>query len=77
MADKDQGALSPEELEGQDAEALPGKEAMSVIDAKIGMPVDNFVLAVNEASALNVASTSSVAVADADQIINIDQTSEG
>ncbi|HEY7589472.1 MAG TPA: hypothetical protein VH723_00625 [Candidatus Limnocylindrales bacterium] len=60
-------ALTPEEVEAQDAEELPDREAMSLIDANLAAPV-------NAAVALNVLSDGSVAYADADQTAVIDQT---
>jgi len=59
--------LTPEELEQQEAAELPDREAMSLIDANVAAPV-------NVAAALNVLSDGSVAVADADQYAEIDQS---
>ena len=59
--------LSREELESQDAEQLPDREAMSLINANIAAPV-------NAAVALNVLSDDSVAIANAQQTANIDQS---
>lgn len=62
--------LTPEELEQQNAAELPDREAMSLIDANVAAPV-------NVAAALNVLSDDSVAVANAEQTANIDQSTGG
>jgi len=59
--------LTPEELEAQQAEELPDREAMSLVDANVAAPV-------NAAAALNVLSDNSTAVADAQQTAHIDQS---
>ncbi|HEY7589471.1 MAG TPA: hypothetical protein VH723_00620 [Candidatus Limnocylindrales bacterium] len=59
--------LTTEEVEGQDAAELPDREAMSLIDANLALPV-------NAAVAANVLSDGSVAYADADQQSLIDQS---
>ena len=59
-------ALTPEELEAQGGEALPDREAMSLINANVAAPV-------NAAAALNVLSDDSNATATATQTANIDQ----
>ena len=58
--------LSEEELERQEAEELPDREAMSLINANVAAPV-------NAAAALNVLSDDSAAIADAEQTADIDQ----
>jgi hypothetical protein len=63
----EQRALTPEELEQQDAAELPDREAMSLIDANVAAPV-------NVAAALNVLSDDSVAYANAEQNVDIDQS---
>jgi hypothetical protein len=60
--------LSQEELEGQEGEQLPDREAMSLIDANVAAPV-------NAAVAANVLSDNSVAYANAEQNVDIDQSS--
>jgi len=60
------GQLSREELEAQDAEQLPDREQMSLINANLALPI-------NAAIAANVLSDSSVAYADAQQVTPIDQ----
>jgi len=59
--------LSPEELDAADAEALPDREAMSLVDANVAAPV-------NAAVALNLLSDGSVAYANAEQDVEIDQS---
>ena len=68
MADNPNEAdeLTPEELEAQLAERLPAREAMSLIDANVAIPV-------NAAVAANVLSDDSVAYANAEQEVDIDQ----
>lgn len=61
--------LSAEELAEQGAEALPDREAMSLIDANAAAPV-------NAAAALNVLSDGSSAPANADQTSDIDQSTQ-
>jgi hypothetical protein len=60
--------LSREELNGLAGEELPERAAMSLINANIAAPV-------NLAAALNVASDSSIAYANAQQTAPITQTS--
>lgn len=64
---KDLEALSPEELEEQDAEQLPDREEMSLINANLAAPV-------NAAVAANILSDHSVAYANAEQDVDIDQS---
>ena len=61
------GQLSREELEGQDAEQLPDREQMSLINANIAAPV-------NLALAANILSDNSIAYANAQQVAPISQT---
>jgi hypothetical protein len=63
---QDQG-LTREELEAQGGEELPDREAMSLVNANIAIPV-------NAAVAANVLSDGSVAWADATQDTPIDQS---
>jgi hypothetical protein len=62
--------LSAEELDAQEAAELPDREAMSLINANIAIPV-------NAAVAANVLSDNAVAYADATQDSVIDQTTGG
>jgi hypothetical protein len=59
--------LTPDELDEQNGEGLPEREAMSLIDANVAAPV-------NAAAALNVLSDDSTAVADAEQSTEIQQS---
>lgn len=59
--------LTNEELEGQEGEALPDREAMSLINANVAAPV-------NAAVALNALSDDATAVANAEQTADIDQS---
>jgi len=62
-----QEQLSDEELAQQEAAELPDREAMSLINANVAAPV-------NVAAALNVLSDDSVAYANAEQNVDIDQS---
>jgi hypothetical protein len=66
---KEVEGLSTEELEAQTGEGLPDREEMSLIDANLAAPV-------NAAVALNVASDDSIAYANAEQTVDIDQTNQ-
>jgi hypothetical protein len=59
--------LTPEELEAQDGERLPDREAMSLVDANVAAPI-------NAAAALNVLSDDSSAIANAEQSSDIAQS---
>jgi hypothetical protein len=63
MADE----LTNEELEAQDGEQLPDREAMSLINANLVAPV-------NAAVAANVLSDSSIAYANAEQDVTVIQS---
>ena len=69
-------ALSPEDLEAEQALALPEREAMSKIGISAGFGIDNFAMPINEATAMNIASSDAIAYADADQIVFINQVDE-
>ena len=58
--------LTKEELEGQEAEQLPDREQMSLVNANVAIPV-------NAAVAANVLSDNATAYADATQDAGIDQ----
>jgi len=64
---EDYRKLTREELDEMAGEALPERAAMSLINANIAAPV-------NLAAALNVASDSSIAYANAEQTAPITQT---
>ncbi len=59
--------LSPEELEAQGGEELPDREAMSLINANVAAPV-------NAAIAANILSDGSIAYANAEQDVDITQS---
>ena len=59
--------LSQEELEAQGGAELPDREAMSLINANLAAPV-------NAAVAANVLSDDSIAYANAEQDVDIDQS---
>jgi len=61
--------MSADDLAAEQATELPDREAMSII--AIG---DNVAAPTNEATAINYQSDFSVAVADADQVVFVDQT---
>ena len=69
MTDKktDLQKVSDEELDQQNAEALPDREQMSLINANVAAPI-------NAAVAANVLSDNSIAYADAEQTAPITQT---
>ena len=56
-----------DELDQQSAAELPDREAMSLVNANVAAPV-------NLAAALNVASDNSIAFANAEQDVTIDQS---
>jgi len=66
MSDKERD-LTPEELEAQEAAELPDREAMSLINANVAAPI-------NAAVALNALSDNSVAYANAEQNVDITQS---
>ena len=59
--------LSPEELEAESGEELPDREAMSLINANLAAPV-------NAAVAANILSDDSIAYANAEQDVEITQS---
>ena len=68
--------LSTDDLEAEQALALPERQAMSKVDVGAGFGIDNFAMPINEATAMNIASNDSVAIADADQIVIITQVDQ-
>ncbi len=62
-----QDELTQEELDAQGAEALPDREAMSLVDTNIAIPI-------NAAVAANVLSDDAIAYANAEQTTPIDQS---
>ena len=65
--EQNQEELSPDELQEQQAEQLPDRENMSLVNANVAAPI-------NAAVALNALSDNSVAYADATQTAPITQT---
>jgi hypothetical protein len=65
--------LTPQELEAEDAQALPDREAMSTIGLDL-TGIDNFAMPINEAVAINNESTASTAYAGANQTVILGQT---
>jgi hypothetical protein len=64
---QDYRKLTKEELDSLAGEPLPERAAMSLINANVAAPV-------NAAVALNVLSDDAVAIANAEQTANIDQS---
>ncbi|MFN2588285.1 MAG: hypothetical protein ABR613_09245 [Actinomycetota bacterium] len=62
-----QEGLSAEELDREEGEQLPDREEMSLINANLAAPV-------NAAVAANVLSDDSIAYANAEQNVDIDQS---
>ena len=65
--------ISQRELEAQDGQSLPDREAMSTLSLDPA-GIDNFAMPINEATAINYESTGSVAYADANQTVILGQT---
>lgn len=66
MTENDTTGLTDEELDAETGEELPDREAMSLVNANIAVPV-------NAAVAANVLSDGAVAYANAEQDAIIDQ----
>jgi len=66
MTEERKQGLSDEELDAQNAEELPDREEMSLINANVAAPI-------NAAVAANVLSDNSIAYANAEQTAPIDQ----
>jgi len=67
MSNTPERAMTNAELEAESGEALPDREAMSLVNANVAAPI-------NLAAALNVLSDNSVAYANAEQTAPITQT---
>jgi len=67
MTDDARTELTPAELDAETVEELPDREAMSLINANIAAPV-------NAAIAANILSDNSIAYANAEQDIDITQS---
>ena len=68
-------ALTDKDLESESADVLPERRAMSKLAFDVD-GVDNFAAVINEATAVNIASEDSIAVADADQTVIVIQADE-
>jgi len=72
-------SMSGDELAAEQAVDLPEREAMSTFGHGLGHGVEsiteNIAMPINEATASNVETSSSIAAADADQTVIIYQTS--
>ena len=66
MAGKDK-EVTKDELEAQEGEQLPDREAMSLVNANLALPI-------NAAIAANVLSDGAIAYADAEQVADFDQS---
>lgn len=64
--------LTNDDLDAESADLLPDRQAMSKLGIDVD-GVDNFAAIINEATAMNIASSDSTAVADADQIVIVAQ----
>ena len=67
MTDETRTELTPTELDAETVEELPDREAMSLINANLAAPV-------NAAVAANILSDNSIAYANAEQDIDITQS---
>jgi hypothetical protein len=67
VSDEKNQELTAAELEGQEAEELPEREAMSLINLNAAIPI-------NAAVAANVLSDNAAAIANAEQGTPIDQS---
>ena len=70
MTQEQQRDVTPEELAAQEAEELPEREAMSLVNLNAAIPI-------NAAIAANVLSDGSIAAANAAQTTPIDQSTGG
>jgi hypothetical protein len=66
-------ALTRDELEAEGGSPLPEKMAMTTISVNFGFPIGNMAMPINLASATNSESPDSFAIADADQVVIVDQ----
>jgi hypothetical protein len=74
------GTLSGDELAAETAVDLPEREAMSTFGHGFGhgldSGIDNLAMPINESTAANIESNSSIAAADAEQTVIIYQVSD-
>jgi hypothetical protein len=73
--DAQNAGLDEQQLAEEAATDLPDREAMSILNLSLS-GVDNFAMPINEATAVNNYSNQSIAMADADQVVIIDQAAE-
>jgi hypothetical protein len=80
MADDTRAASSPApagltdaELAAEEGTDLPDREAMSMLNLGLPADFDNLAMPINQAFALNFNTNQSIASADADQVVVIDQ----
>jgi len=71
-----EAGLNADELAAEQVTDLPDREAMSTIDIGLDFPIANFAMPINEATAANINTNYSVASADADQVVIIDQADD-
>jgi len=73
-----QKELTPADLAGETAVDLPEREAMSTVGHGFGHGIDHIVgnvaVPINEATAENLYTNNSIAAADAEQVVILNQT---
>jgi len=69
-------AMSGEELAAETAVDLPDREALSTFGHHFNPGFENFAMPINESTAENVNTTSSIAAADAEQTVIIYQVAD-
>jgi hypothetical protein len=72
MAD-DKPGLTDAELAAEEGTDLPEREAMSMLNIGLPADFDNLAMPINQAFALNFNTNQSIASADANQIVVVDQ----
>ena len=68
--------LTEAELAAEQGTDLPDREAMSMLNILPFDGIDNFAMPINQAYAANVNTIQSIASADADQVVIVDQVDE-
>ena len=82
MADKTraskpgEGGLTDAELAAEQGTGLPDREAMSMLHILPIDGIDNLAMPINQAFAANINTIQSIANADADQVVIVDQADE-
>jgi len=69
-----QKELTPADLAGETAVDLPDREAMSTVGHGFDHIVGNVAVPINEATAENLYTNNSIAAADAEQVVILNQT---